>query len=138
MTHNDDSELDDTEKLRINMSASDPSVNLRNGIFLSDGDGSIPLLSLGGMCAGGWQYKKFNPSQMRVVTREYMYGLLNCNFNLVFEQPKHCEKSQLARAAFVHCAGMMHFQEHEPCKEVHDLPIMCAKMPYGSERCMSA
>jgi len=61
--------------VRINTSATDLSWNLKNGVYLTDGDGSIPVTSLGAMCAHGWQQERFNPSHMRVVTREYRCAL---------------------------------------------------------------
>ena len=45
---------------------------MAGGIVWSDGDGTIPLLSLGGMCRGGWQPgSALNPSAVNVTTREY-------------------------------------------------------------------
>jgi hypothetical protein len=75
MSQNNDPDIDDTERLRITMSATQAEENLRNGVFLTDGDGSIPLLSLGSMCVNGWQQRRFNPSGMRVVTREFECAL---------------------------------------------------------------
>lgn len=75
MSQNNDPDIDDTERLRITMSATHAEENLRNGVFLTDGDGSIPLLSLGSMCVNGWQQRRFNPSGMRVVTREFECAL---------------------------------------------------------------
>jgi phospholipid:diacylglycerol acyltransferase len=36
-----------------------------------DGDGTVPLLSLGALCAGGWRTRRLNPSGLQVVLREY-------------------------------------------------------------------
>lgn len=36
-----------------------------------DGDGTVPLLSLGALCAGGWRTKRLNPAGIPVVIREY-------------------------------------------------------------------
>lgn len=38
-----------------------------------DGDGTVPLLSLGALCAGGWRTRRLNPSGARVVLREYLH-----------------------------------------------------------------
>ncbi|KAG2436350.1 hypothetical protein HXX76_006657 [Chlamydomonas incerta] len=44
------------------------------GVHLSDGDGTVPLLSLGLMCRGGWREQgHLNPAGMKVVTREYKH-----------------------------------------------------------------
>jgi phospholipid:diacylglycerol acyltransferase len=45
--------------------------NIRNGVRLADGDGTVPLVSLGYMCARGWKTRERNPAGMQVVTREY-------------------------------------------------------------------
>jgi hypothetical protein len=43
-----------------------------SGVQLSpDGDGTVPLLSLGALCAGGWRTKRLNPAGVPVVIREY-------------------------------------------------------------------
>mmetsp|Transcript_14287 Transcript_14287/g.33921 ORF Transcript_14287/g.33921 Transcript_14287/m.33921 type:complete len:815 (-) Transcript_14287:815-3259(-) len=53
----------------------DRSVNkgasIVNGCRLTDGDGTIPLVSLGYMCARGWRNRLYNPSGSRIVSREY-------------------------------------------------------------------
>ncbi len=42
------------------------------GIQLADGDGTVPTLSMGALCEGGWQTsKRLNPAGVKVVTREY-------------------------------------------------------------------
>lgn len=46
-----------------------------SGVQLSpDGDGTVPLLSLGALCAGGWKTKRLNPSGLEVVVREYPHN----------------------------------------------------------------
>ena len=51
----------------------------RAGVRASDGDGTVPLLSLGALCARHWREPRLNPAGMRVVTREFphepFYGL---------------------------------------------------------------
>lgn len=43
-----------------------------SGIQMSDGDATVPLISLGGMCRGGWRPGgRLNPAGVRTVTREY-------------------------------------------------------------------
>jgi phospholipid:diacylglycerol acyltransferase len=43
-----------------------------SGVQLTDGDGTVPLLSMGALCAGGWRTKRLNPGGSKVVVREYM------------------------------------------------------------------
>ncbi|KAJ3108074.1 hypothetical protein HDU97_002309 [Phlyctochytrium planicorne] len=60
----------DTERFLIHTGITDtPSIT--NGILLSDGDVSVPLISLGYMCADGWRRKRYNPSGIKVITREH-------------------------------------------------------------------
>ena len=56
-----------------------PERRQRAGVRASDGDGTVPLLSLGALCARHWREPRLNPSGMRIVTREFphepIYGL---------------------------------------------------------------
>jgi phospholipid:diacylglycerol acyltransferase len=47
--------------------------NIKNGVQSADGDGSVPLLSLGYMCVRGWKDKRVNPGEIEVVAREYAH-----------------------------------------------------------------
>ena len=53
----------------------DPENGIVHGIKYSDGDGSVPLLSLGYMCAGPWRDQRsgLNPSGSEVIIREYKH-----------------------------------------------------------------
>ena len=46
---------------------------LDDGIQLADGDGTVPLLSLGTLCRKHWKTSKLNPHNVSVVTREYKH-----------------------------------------------------------------
>ncbi|EFJ42118.1 hypothetical protein VOLCADRAFT_97885 [Volvox carteri f. nagariensis] len=53
---------------------SDPGGSLDVGVQMSDGDGTVPLLSLGLMCRRGWRPGgSLNPGGMRVITREFKH-----------------------------------------------------------------
>ena len=70
------SDAADTPPLAIDRRVNGRSANgvtVSNGVLLADGDGSVPLLSLGYMCAGGWRRRMSNPSGSKVVTREYRH-----------------------------------------------------------------
>ena len=70
------SDAADTPPLAIDRRVNGRSANgvsMANGVLLSDGDGSVPLLSLGYMCASGWRRRMSNPSGSKVVTREYRH-----------------------------------------------------------------
>ena len=62
------------QPLRLNATAHNPEKQLQYGVYLGDGDGTVPLMSLGYMCNKGWRTKKYNPAGMRVVTREYKHN----------------------------------------------------------------
>jgi len=59
----------------LDTSIEDPKNGIIHGIKYSDGDGSVPILSLGYMCAGPWrnQTSGLNPSRSKVITREYKH-----------------------------------------------------------------
>lgn len=38
-----------------------------------NGDGTVPLISLGVHCRGGWKTKKLNPSGIDIKTRELVH-----------------------------------------------------------------
>jgi len=38
-----------------------------------EGDGSVPLISLGYMCSNAWKHKLLNPSQLQSIVREYRH-----------------------------------------------------------------
>jgi len=55
----------------------DTSVNsahgrIKNGVTLTNGDGTVPLLSLGYMCTKGWKLPRYNPANVTTITREYV------------------------------------------------------------------
>ena len=52
-----------------------PEHKVQTGVKYSDGDGSVPLVSLGYICADAWQRKDsgLNPSGATVFTREYQH-----------------------------------------------------------------
>ncbi len=45
-----------------------------HGVRVSDGDGTVPLISTGALCARHWREKPLNPSGLRVVSREYPHS----------------------------------------------------------------
>ncbi|CAN1168777.1 Phospholipid:diacylglycerol acyltransferase 1 [Linum perenne] len=56
---------------QIDTSADDDNC-LKDGVYTTDGDETVPVLSAGYMCAKGWRGKtRFNPSGIRTYNREY-------------------------------------------------------------------
>lgn len=49
------------------------SAKVENGVQDTDGDGTVPLLSLGYMCVEGWKKKEFNPANIKIITREILH-----------------------------------------------------------------
>lgn len=64
-------EANATEGWRINTLISDQDSGLDRGVQMSDGDGTVPLITLGLICRKWTTSKTLNPSGVRVVTREY-------------------------------------------------------------------
>lgn len=61
-------------RMKLKLDAADPKYALRTGIYHVDGDGTVPTLSNGFMCAHAWkEYSHLNPSNITVVTREYLH-----------------------------------------------------------------
>ncbi|KAJ9099878.1 hypothetical protein QFC21_003883 [Naganishia friedmannii] len=58
----------DTE---ITIEGSLPAV--RRGVKFGEGDGTVPLLSLGAMCVRGWKDQKWNPAGIKVITKEFKH-----------------------------------------------------------------
>ncbi|KAI8052830.1 Lecithin:cholesterol acyltransferase-domain-containing protein [Syncephalis plumigaleata] len=44
---------------------------IENGVLVGEGDGTVPLISLGYMCVDGWRIPRYNPAGIRVYTREF-------------------------------------------------------------------
>jgi phospholipid:diacylglycerol acyltransferase len=59
----------------LDTSIEDADNNVIHGVKYTDGDASVPLLSLGYMCTDAWQRQDsgLNPSQTKVITREYKH-----------------------------------------------------------------
>ena len=57
----------------INSSHTAEELNIRSGVKFTDGDGTVPLLSLGYMCSAGWKGgRRLNPGNSTIITREYL------------------------------------------------------------------
>ncbi|KAJ8537298.1 hypothetical protein ON010_g13298 [Phytophthora cinnamomi] len=54
---------------------------VKDGLRYSDGDGTVPLVSLGLMCASGWRTKKYNPGGVDVRVREYRHNPVSMLFD---------------------------------------------------------
>ncbi|KAJ2007291.1 phospholipid:diacylglycerol acyltransferase [Coemansia thaxteri] len=65
-----------TPALRIDKRQRNHVENVDIGIIHGEGDGTVPLLSLGYMCASGWRKPLYNPHGVRVVTREFAHSPL--------------------------------------------------------------
>ncbi|CAG8534380.1 1342_t:CDS:10 [Acaulospora morrowiae] len=52
---------------------SDKDPYLKSGVHNGEGDGTVPLLSLGYMCTKGWKNPLYNPAGIKVITREFVH-----------------------------------------------------------------
>ncbi|KAF9131114.1 hypothetical protein BGW39_002198 [Mortierella sp. 14UC] len=57
----------------IDTSVHDDKLGISYGVHQGDGDGTVPLLSTGYMCVDGWSKKLYNPSGLKVITREFTH-----------------------------------------------------------------
>ena len=54
---------------------------VRSGVKFGDGDGTIPVVSLGAMCVKGWKGKtRWNPAGIKVVTQGMLIILLRVSY----------------------------------------------------------
>jgi len=77
----------------LNASVTNESHNVSYGVRYTDGDGSVPLISLGYMCADAWRRKEtgLNPSGAEVITREYGHRAEFCVDDPMRKGPKSGE-----------------------------------------------
>lgn len=45
-------------------------LQVRNGVNMGEGDGTVSLLSMGAMCIEGWKRPRWNPARINVTTVE--------------------------------------------------------------------
>jgi len=65
----------------LDTTVNNDATNVKTGIRFADGDGSVPLLSLGYLCVDRWTNNKesgLNPSNIPVITREYKHQFEFC------------------------------------------------------------
>ncbi|KAG0027919.1 hypothetical protein BGZ81_005162 [Podila clonocystis] len=62
-----------TPNIYIDTTAHDEKLGISYGVHQGDGDGTVPLLSTGYMCVEGWNKKLYNPSGLKVITREFTH-----------------------------------------------------------------
>ncbi|CAF3251302.1 unnamed protein product [Rotaria socialis] len=61
--------------LLFNTSHTNSSACIKSGVYLGPGDATVPLVSLGHMCAGPWKKPGayHNPGHVKAITREYVH-----------------------------------------------------------------
>ncbi|KAK6500651.1 hypothetical protein TWF506_003416 [Arthrobotrys conoides] len=50
-----------------------PEEETDHGVMTGEGDGTVPLLSMGFMCSKGWKMKRFNPARIPIKTFEMLH-----------------------------------------------------------------
>jgi len=107
------------------------------GVRASDGDGTVPLLSLGSLCARHWREPRLNPSGIRVVTREFphepVYGLgeLRCGARAA----QHVSCAPAAPGETSHRGGTSTFSSAAQAQECDVLQSSCcAQVPSCPQR----
>ncbi|KGG51617.1 hypothetical protein DI09_307p10, partial [Mitosporidium daphniae] len=66
--------------LVVDTSFEDQDKKVVNGVILGDGDGTVPLRSLGLMGAHFWKTSRLNPFGVKIVTREYLHEPISMIF----------------------------------------------------------
>ncbi|KAH3744198.1 Lecithin:cholesterol/phospholipid:diacylglycerol acyltransferase [Pelomyxa schiedti] len=63
-----------TERTSLNLGVNLPKADISAGVQSTDGDGTVPLISLGYMCVEAWPNNpKLNPGGVQTVTKEYKH-----------------------------------------------------------------
>ncbi|PGH01316.1 hypothetical protein AJ79_07953 [Helicocarpus griseus UAMH5409] len=63
-------DVDPLSKLDVSLDTTVTDGIVDRGVAMSEGDGTVNLLSLGYMCAKGWSFKRFNPAGAKVKVYE--------------------------------------------------------------------
>jgi hypothetical protein len=53
---------------------------VRNGVKMGEGDGTVSLLSLGAMCVEGWKRPRWNPAGIKITTVEVSVQISLLNY----------------------------------------------------------
>ena len=61
---------DPNSSLNVTMDTLLMTESVDHGVILGEGDGTVPLLSNGYMCAKGWHIKRFNPAGVKIKVYE--------------------------------------------------------------------
>ena len=61
---------DPLSKLHVNIDTRVSGGEVDRGVVLGEGDGTVPLLSIGYMCSRGWKIRRYNPAATQVITFE--------------------------------------------------------------------
>lgn len=63
-------DLDPSSKLNVTIDTTLTTGEVDHGVAMGEGDGTVPLLSNGYMCAKGWHIKRYNPAGVQVKVYE--------------------------------------------------------------------
>ncbi|KAL8711047.1 MAG: hypothetical protein Q9220_004428 [cf. Caloplaca sp. 1 TL-2023] len=63
-------DLDPTSKINVTIDTSLTYEEIDRGVIMGEGDGTVPLMSNGYMCAKGWRIKRYNPSGVEIKVYE--------------------------------------------------------------------
>lgn len=53
-------------------------LQVRNGVKMGEGDGTVSLISLGAMCVEGWKRRRWNPAGINVTVVEVNITFFHC------------------------------------------------------------
>jgi len=77
-------------------------------VKFGDGDGTIPVVSLGAMCVKGWKGKnKWNPSGIEVVTQGEQLLLVQLHRVMLVSEYKHSPESFDLRGGALTCVLLL-------------------------------
>ncbi len=65
----------------LNTTVNLEAARISHGVSLTNGDATVPLISLGFMSVKGWKHPRFNPSNVTTITREYFDDAAQISLN---------------------------------------------------------
>lgn len=68
--YREDQDQDQVSSVNVTIDTSFTMGEVNHGVILGEGDGTVPLLSNGYMCAKGWHIKRFNPAGVKITVYE--------------------------------------------------------------------
>ncbi|KAJ6260680.1 hypothetical protein Dda_4907 [Drechslerella dactyloides] len=102
-----------------------------HGVVMGEGDGTVPLLSMGFMCSKGWRMKRFNPARIPLKTFEMLHEPLSFDMRGGPNTADHVDilgRQQLNELILRVAAGK---GQDIPDKKISDIDLYSSRVDLG-------